>query len=86
MFVILVYDVNKKRVLRVNKICKKYLTAIQKSVFEGDLRKSQLDKLKSELEKSIVVTEDYICIYTFNSTRYSSKEKIGICDEYRNII
>lgn len=56
MYVILVYDIleedNGRLVLnRVFKICKRYLTHIQNSVFEGDLSKSQLIKLKYELKK-----------------------------------
>ena len=44
MYVVLVYDVSQeengaKRWLRIFKICKKYLTHIQNSVFEGELSK-----------------------------------------------
>lgn len=43
-------DENGAKVLRhVFKICKKYLSHIQKSVFEGELTKSQLQKLTVEL-------------------------------------
>ena len=34
MFVILVYDVGEKRVAKVLKICRKYLTWVQNSVLE----------------------------------------------------
>ena len=35
MFVVLVYDVKQERVGKVLKICRKYLTHVQNSVFEG---------------------------------------------------
>ena len=34
MFVIVTYDVSSKRVVKVMKTCRKYLTHVQKSVFE----------------------------------------------------
>lgn len=53
MFVILVYDVNKKRDGIVLKTCRKYLKHTQKSVFEGAITESKLDKLKKELQEKI---------------------------------
>lgn len=35
MFIILSYDINKKRVGKILKICRKYLVHVQKSVFEA---------------------------------------------------
>lgn len=56
LYVILVYDISvenngSRRMRRVFKICKKYLTHIQNSVFEGELTVAKLNKLKSELSK-----------------------------------
>ena len=53
LYVILVYDISvekngPRRMRRVFKICKKYLTHIQNSVFEGELTVAKLNKLKSE--------------------------------------
>ena len=77
MYIILVYDVNRKRVSKVNKICKKYIPSVQKSVFEGDITQSKLNSLKEELEKIIKPSEDAVCIYEFESTKYAKKEEIG---------
>jgi CRISPR-associated protein Cas2 len=49
MFVILVYDVNQKRVAKVLKIARKYLTWVQNSVLEGEISEANLKKLKKEL-------------------------------------
>ena len=51
MYIVLVYDVSKdengrKRWCHIFKICKKYMTHIQNSVFEGELSKVQLIKMQ----------------------------------------
>lgn len=86
MFIILTYDVNKHRVSRVRKICLKYLTHRQKSVFEGMITDSKLQKLKRELESYIVKTEDSICIYKIESIKFASREEIGIITVEDNIL
>lgn len=86
MFVILTYDVNKKRVNKIKKICKKYLVHVQNSVFEGNITDSRLNKLKKEIEKNIIVEVDQICIYKFDSVKYASKEQIGYCKVISNQI
>jgi CRISPR-associated protein Cas2 len=78
MQVILVYDIIEKRVARVLKVCKKYLYWVQNSVFEGEITEAKLEKLKVELKKIINEKEDSIIIYTFKSTKYTSREIIGI--------
>lgn len=86
MFVILVYDVNAKRVGKIGKICRKYLKRVQRSVYEGDMTQKQLMTLQKELEHIIVSEEDMISIYQFESIRYAHKSKIGIIDECDNIL
>lgn len=51
MYVVLVYDISQeengaRRWSRIFKICKKYLSHIQDSVFEGELSNAQLESLK----------------------------------------
>jgi CRISPR-associated protein Cas2 len=72
------YDVAVKRVSKVMKVCRKYLTHVQKSVFEGMITEGKLNQLKKELKSMIVYTEDEICIYKIETLKYTSKEKIGI--------
>lgn len=78
MKVILVYDINEKRVSKVLKTCRKYLHWIQNSVFEGEISEAKLMKLKMELKKIINENEDSIIIYTFRTTWYTNREIIGI--------
>lgn len=45
------YDVGEKRVQKVFKVCKKYLSHFQKSVFRGEMSPSKLLQLKNDLKK-----------------------------------
>lgn len=78
MKVILVYDINEKRVGKVLKTCRKYLYWVQNSVFEGEISEAKLEKLKTELKKIINEEEDSVIIYTFRSEWYSKRETIGV--------
>jgi len=78
MFVILVYDAGEKRVGKFHKICKRYLTWVQLSVFEGELTVAQLEELKAELRAVMDDEEDSIIIYTFRTQKYFKREVIGL--------
>ena len=78
MFVILVYDFGEKRVAKALKICRKYLHWVQNSVFEGEISKSNLTKLKKELENIMNPDEDSVILYQFLSQRYSKREIMGL--------
>jgi len=86
VYVILVYDVKKKRVQRVMKTCRKYLNHLQNSVFEGNITEAKLTRLKNEIKAVIDVKTDSVCVFKLNSTKYVSKEQIGIIPLYEHII
>lgn len=86
MFVILVYDINVKRVSKIHKICRKYLHPIQKSVFEGNISQKKLKKLQWELEKNVQCDQESVCIYKLDSQRYVEKECLGIVAQNSNIL
>ena len=86
MFIILTYDVKQTRVCKVMKICRKYLRHIQKSVFEGTLTDSKLNKMKSEIERKIDLSSDSVLIYEFESLKFTNREQIGKAHLYTNII
>lgn len=86
VYVILVYDVKKKRVQKVMKICRKYLNHLQNSVFEGNITEAKLTRLKGEIKNVIDVKTDSVCIFKLDSTKYVSKEQIGIITLYEHII
>lgn len=78
MFVILFYDFGEKRVAKALKTCRKYLTWVQNSVFEGQITEANFKKLKYELASKMDKGEDSLIIYTFGSMKYSNREVIGI--------
>lgn len=91
MYVVLVYDVSQqengsKRWLRIFKICKKYLTHIQNSVFEGELSKAQLAKLQQELKLYIDEELDSVIIFKSRQEKWLDKEFWGRKDDATSFI
>jgi CRISPR-associated protein Cas2 len=78
VFVILVYDINVKRVAKALKIARKYLYWVQNSVLEGDISETNYAKLKMELSRLIREDEDSLIFYTFRTTKYSKREAMGL--------
>ncbi len=78
MFLILVYDVGEKRVAKVLKICRKYLTWVQNSVLEGEISAANFKKLKLELKRVIDEDEDSVIFYILRTTKYSERQSMGI--------
>ncbi|MGC9209518.1 MAG: CRISPR-associated endonuclease Cas2 [Nitrososphaeria archaeon] len=76
MYVILVYDVGEERVAKVLRICRKYLTWVQNSVFEGEISESRLMLLLDELREEIA-EKDSITVYKLRTTAYLEKERLG---------
>ncbi|NLI69893.1 MAG: CRISPR-associated endonuclease Cas2 [Firmicutes bacterium] len=78
MYVILVYDINVKRVAKVLKISRRYLTWVQNSVLEGELTEATFRSLLSELNQIIVEDEDSLLFYILGSRKYTERKSIGI--------
>ncbi|CAB3394603.1 CRISPR-associated endoribonuclease Cas2 (modular protein) [Kyrpidia spormannii] len=78
VFVILVYDVAQKRVAKVLKKCREYLTWVQNSVLEGEITKANLYRLKRELREIIREDEDSVIIYILRTTTYSERQIMGV--------
>ncbi len=87
MYVILFYDIAEKEKdnsRRIRKAVEKYLPRVQYSVFEGEIRPSDLKKLKAELKREVHDALDSIIIYEFDKPSYSRREVIGI-DKNENL-
>jgi len=86
MYAILFYDISssdekeKNNAVRVRKAVEKFLPRVQFSVFEGEIRASDLKKLMAILQKECASKLDSVVIYTFNSLKYSQRLVIG-CDK-----
>ena len=77
MYVILVYDVQKKRCGKVMRAAEKYLFHVQESVFEGPLTKNRYDRLKNELQNLVDPELDSVILYIQSSCGELLKEQIG---------
>lgn len=77
-YAFLFYDVNEKRVQKVFKVCKKYLSHFQKSVFRGEITPSKLISLRKDLNKVIDKNEDFICIIKLLNDKIFDEEIMGI--------
>ena len=91
MYIVLVYDISKtdngqKRWSRIFKICKKYLTHIQNSVFEGEISKAQLAQLQQELKFCIDKELDSVIIFKSRQEKWLDKEFWGRKDDATSFI
>ena len=82
MYVVLVYDISKtdngqKRWAHVFKTCKKYLSHVQNSVFEGEISKVQLVKLQRELKPYVNKELDSVLVFKSRQERWLDKELWG---------
>lgn len=77
MFVIVAYDVNVKRVNKVLKIGRRYLSWAQNSLLEGELTKAQLARLKADFKKAIKEEEDSIVFYLVRRQKYMERQVMG---------
>ena len=84
MYVILFYDIADRKQKerdnsrRIRKAVEKYLTRVQYSVFEGEIRPSDLKKLKAELLKAVDVKLDSIVIYESTKLNYTERIVMGL--------
>ena len=84
MYVILFYDIADKSLKekdnsrRIRKEVEKYLSRVQYSVFEGEIRISDLKRLKERLKKECQDEFDSIVTYEFDRPSYTRREVIGV--------
>ena len=78
MYIIIVYDIEVERVAKVCKYLRQYLNWIQNSVFEGQLTKAQLARVKSGLTAITDPEKDSVIIYQMREARWINKEVMGV--------
>ncbi len=83
---IMVYDINEKRVNKILKVGRKYLNWVQNSVLEGEISVACFEKMKFELKEIIKKDEDSIVFYLMRTTKYTSKEIMGIEKSEEDIV
>ena len=72
MYVILVYDVDQKRTSKMLKLCRRYLSWIQNSVFEGQISEVQLKQLALEA-KRVMEDEDSLIVFKSREEKWLQK-------------
>jgi len=77
MYVILVYDMNEKRVGKMLKLCRRYLNWIQNSVFEGEITEVKLKELVIEAKTIMKLEEDSLILFKSRQERWLDKEIVG---------
>lgn len=77
MYVILVYDIGERRVVKMLKLCRQYLNWIQNSVFEGEITEVKLKELLSVAKKIMKEEEDSIIIFKSRDEKWLEKEILG---------
>jgi len=78
MYVILVYDVGEKRVGKMLKRCRKYLSWIQNSVFEGEITEVKLKELVYKAKQLMDVKTDSLILFKSRNEKWLDKEIVGV--------
>ncbi len=78
MYIVMVYDIGQERVGRVCKYLRQHLTWVQNSVFEGELTKAQLAKVKNGLAKIVNAETDSVIIYIMRDIKWMQRDIIGV--------
>lgn len=78
MYVILVYDIEEKRVGKMLKLCRRYLNWIQNSVFEGEITEVKLKELVHFAKEIMHSDKDSIIIFKSREGRWLNKQVIGL--------
>jgi CRISPR-associated protein Cas2 len=77
MYVLIVYDVEVKRVTKVHKYLKRHLHWVQNSVFEGELTDAQIEGVKAGLQRLLNDETDSVLLYKARDQRWLAKEVMG---------
>ncbi len=78
MYVIVVYDIDVKRVAKVCKCLRQWLNWVQNSVFEGEVTVAKLRQIKGALAEIIEEDQDSILFYVVPSGTKLGREVMGI--------
>ena len=78
MYVILVYDIEEKRVSKILKLCRRYLNWIQNSVFEGEITEVKLKELLESAKKIMDTEKDSMIIFKSRQMEWMEKSIIGL--------
>lgn len=78
MYIILVYDINEKRVGKMLKLCRQYLNWIQNSVFEGEITEVKLKELISRAKDIMDMDTDSLILFKSRQEKWLDKQIVGV--------
>lgn len=77
MYIILVYDIEEKRVVKMLKLCRRYLNWIQNSVFEGEITNAKLKEFIYEARNIMDEEKDSLIIFKSREEKWLEKQIVG---------
>lgn len=77
MYIVLVYDIGERRVVKMLKLCRQYLHWIQNSVFEGEITPVKLKELIIEAKQIMDEEQDSLILFKSRSEKWLEKEVVG---------
>ncbi len=77
MYVILMYDIGEKRVGKMLKLCRRYLSWIQNSVFEGEISEVKLKELVLHAKVLMDEEVDSLIIFKSRDEKWLDKQIVG---------
>lgn len=77
MYIILVYDIEVSRVVKMLKLCRQYLNWIQNSVFEGEISDVKLKELLSKAKRIMDAEKDSLIVFKSRQEKWLEKEVVG---------
>lgn len=78
MYVIIVYDIEQKRVAKVCKYLRQYLNWVQNSVFEGEVTDAKFKEITMGLKRRIKSEKDSILFYRMRDKSVMKRETLGV--------
>jgi len=85
MYVLVAYDVDAKRVAKVHKVLKKYLTWTQNSLFEGEITEGLLKQCMAEIASKANPAVDSIYVYRIANPKHIKKVIYGIEKDFESM-
>jgi len=77
MYIIAVYDIGGKRVVKMLKLMRRYLNWIQNSVFEGEITEVKLKQLILEAEAIMEKDYDSLIFFKTRQEKWLDKQVVG---------
>jgi len=85
MYVLVAYGVDAKRVAKVHKVLKKYLTWTQNSLFEGEITEGLLKQCMAEIATKANPAVDSIYVYRIANPKHIKKVIYGIEKDFESM-